>query len=220
MQLLQGGKGQPLKIYVAGPMRKYIEFNFPAFLFKAEELRSYGHEVRCPAEHDIERGFDYTDPEAWDKATPEWKEEAFAWDIESVLWADVVVVLPGWRRSEGALLETTIARYTGKLIIDSETKHPVVDEDEMEEAHRLINGPRLNDYGHPFDDFTVTAELWKPIIERLGFTPEAVALCMMQVKICRLLHTPDHRDSQVDLHGYAGTYTKVRQRRKEICPPC
>lgn len=44
-----------MRIYLAGPMRGYAEFNFPAFHAAAARLREQGHTVFNPAERDIER---------------------------------------------------------------------------------------------------------------------------------------------------------------------
>lgn len=85
----------------------------------------------------------------------------------------------------------------------------------LTEAEALINGARQEQYNHPFDNFSQTAELWSPILG-VDVTPEQVALCMIQVKISRLCHSPTHRDSQVDIAGYAGTYEKVLQRRESM----
>lgn len=82
----------------------------------------------------------------------------------------------------------------------------------LDEAKKLVYGARQNAYGHPFDDFSKTATLWSPILG-VQVTPEQVALCMIQVKISRLLNTPEHHDSQVDIAGYVATYELVRQRR-------
>ena len=38
------------------------------------------------------------------------------------------------------------------------------------------------------------------------------ALYMVQVKVARLLNTPAHRDSVVDIAGYANTYGMILER--------
>jgi hypothetical protein len=86
------------------------------------------------------------------------------------------------------------------------------------EAARLINGDRAQDYRHPLDNFTRIAELWSIILDH-PVTPEDHILCMLAVKIARLVHTPEHMDSIIDLAGYAGTYEQVlkeRERRKGL----
>lgn len=80
-------------------------------------------------------------------------------------------------------------------------------------ANELVNGDRQNVYGHPFDDFSKTAALWS-VIFGIPVSAEQVALAMIMVKISRLLNTPDHRDSIVDIAGYAETLDKVNQERK------
>jgi nucleoside 2-deoxyribosyltransferase len=203
------------KVYLAGPMRGYPAFNFPTFFAAAEDLRDRGFDVRSPAEHDVDTGFDYNDPKAWENLTNEQRAEAFSWDVQSVLWCDAVVVLPGWRHSQGVGVELGVARAIHRSIVEFSTMKEVVEEDPMEEAARLIHGERQGVYGHPFEDFSKTASLWSPILG-VSVTPEQVALCMLQVKISRLLQSPDHRDSLVDTHGYLGTYKMVRDYRQQL----
>lgn len=68
-------------------------------------------------------------------------------------------------------------------------------------AETLITGDRAKDYGNPQTNFRRIAELWAPIIGRT-ISPAEVALCLTQLKIARLIHTPVHPDSWVDAAGY------------------
>ena len=81
-----------------------------------------------------------------------------------------------------------------------------------QEAHRLVHGDRGGVYGHPLDDFNKTAKLWSVVLGS-PVTAEQVALCMLQVKVSRLLNTPQHRDSVVDIAGYAECYQMVVEER-------
>lgn len=100
-----------MRVYIAGPMRGYPRFNFDAFADAAAKLRALGHEVLSPAENDLAMGFDPDGPlEALDL------DAAFRWDVEAVLAADALVVLPYWHLSEGANLEVSIARKIGTMV--------------------------------------------------------------------------------------------------------
>jgi len=79
-------------------------------------------------------------------------------------------------------------------------------------AYNLVYGKREKDYGHPLEDFTRTGRMWGAIMDLPGYVPpEKVALCMMAVKMSRLCHTPGHRDSVVDIAGYAATYDRLTE---------
>ena len=81
----------------------------------------------------------------------------------------------------------------------------------LNEARDLITGDRNNQYGPPTQDFDRTAKL----LNALGYArvdadseihdilASDVALIIAQVKVSRLMHTRDKRDSWVDLAGYA-----------------
>lgn len=68
-------------------------------------------------------------------------------------------------------------------------------------AKELINGQRAKDYGDAAENFQRIADLWQPI---LGCHVEAeqVALCLLQLKVARLITSPTHYDSWVDAAGY------------------
>lgn len=59
-------------------------------------------------------------------------------------------------------------------------------------------------YGGPRSNHQRIAALWGAMLG-VNITPEQVALMMIQVKVARLMETPDHEDSWVDIAGYAWT---------------
>lgn len=90
----------------------------------------------------------------------------------------------------------------------------------LEEAEAAVNGPRQRDYDHPLDNFRRIAAMWSQVFEcrnchqPIHVTEEQHALAMVCVKIARLIHSPQHRDSQVDLAGYAATIEKLQRERR------
>lgn len=67
-------------------------------------------------------------------------------------------------------------------------------------------------YGHPQEDFERVAAMVAP----LAHCEDAVlrhVLYMIVVKICRLVVTPTHEDSWLDIVGYARTAAMVLDRR-------
>ena len=105
-----------MKIYIAGPMRGYPEYNFPAFEEAENRLQILGHEVKSPHRMDLEIGFDPRQ-DAW---TQEDSYKAIRRDVEAIIWCDVVVMLPGWDRSVGARAEHGIGQWAGKTILPYE----------------------------------------------------------------------------------------------------
>src|ERR1017187_507060 len=111
-----------MKIYIAGPMRGMLHFNYPAFYAAAKELRDQGHFVFNPAERDIERhdGKDVSIGNlTGDLAQAEQEHgfsirEALAEDLEFICrHADCIALLPGWVDSKGALAERATGRALG-----------------------------------------------------------------------------------------------------------
>ena len=68
-------------------------------------------------------------------------------------------------------------------------------------------------YGDSAVNMATTARLWSVV---LGFdvTPVQCALCLVQLKIARLLVTPDHSDSAVDIAGYAAVLHECQKEEK------
>ena len=81
------------RIYIAGPMSGLPDFNYPAFNAEASRLRALGYHVENPA----------TNPAQSD--WPGYMRVA----IRQMLTCDMVVLLPGWADSRGAILERSIA---------------------------------------------------------------------------------------------------------------
>lgn len=118
------------RCYLAGPMRGYPEFNFPAFFAAAKNLREAGYKVWNPAENDVHQdGFD----PAKDAAQP--MRHYMKRDLPAVLDADFVAVLHGWEKSQGAMCEVTVARACGIPVLKATTLEPV--EESVRSAVRL-----------------------------------------------------------------------------------
>lgn len=78
----------------------------------------------------------------------------------------------------------------------------------LHEAIRITSGPRAAEYGTPTDNWTRTAEIASAI---LGVPLSPVQCCQvaLAMKLARLRQTPGHRDSLVDLAGYAWVWSEL-----------
>lgn len=88
----------------------------------------------------------------------------------------------------------------------------------LQKATEIIGGEREDTYGGPEDSFKLIADLWTTYINvcpytddsevpeydvKIELTGEDVAIMMAMLKMARLAQAPDHKDSWVDLAGYA-----------------
>jgi hypothetical protein len=80
---------------------------------------------------------------------------------------------------------------------------------------RIVTDQRGEDYGHPRDDF-IRAELIRQAIKDCPNPAVRHALAMIGVKMARLVHNPYHKDSMVDIAGYARTIAMIADRDQEI----
>lgn len=71
----------------------------------------------------------------------------------------------------------------------------------LQEAARLTAEDRNKNYGDPYTNHKRIANIWSVILET-EVTPAQVALCMVGVKIARLIQTPNHQDSFIDGAAY------------------
>ena len=210
---------QQKRIYIAGPMTGYADHNYPAFHAAAERLREAGWDVINPAENfggrmDLPR------------------ESYLRADVALMVNCEAIAMLPGWQESSGAKLEYLLARAFGMAVLDAETLQPLADapaptvylhrlriasnepgESVLTEALRITSTDRQDDYGHPTDDFSRTADMWTDILasklsDGVCISAMDVPLCMIAVKLARQSHC-HKRDNLVDIAGYARTAAMV-----------
>jgi hypothetical protein len=124
MELEAEAEAAKLNVYLAGPMRGYVNFNFPAFDYAAAKLRAMGFYVFSPAERDRDEhgsGLEDNAEGCEDKAA---KEHGFSlrdalhddttWICQS---AHAIALLPGWEKSSGAQAELALAKALGLTVI-------------------------------------------------------------------------------------------------------
>lgn len=111
------------KVYIAGPMTGYKDFNFPAFMKAEEDFTKMGFEVFNPAKKDIEaHGEGIADNPTGDQKLAAEKDgfdlrKALAWDTARICESDGIVMLGGWEKSQGAFAEWALAKALGLQII-------------------------------------------------------------------------------------------------------
>lgn len=82
----------------------------------------------------------------------------------------------------------------------------------LDEAAQLTSTDRQAVYGHPADDYARTAAMWSAYLG-VEVTALQAQMCMVLVKVSRLANTPTHRDSLVDIAGYARTYEMTLEKQ-------
>jgi hypothetical protein len=108
-----------MKAYLAGPMRGYPAFNFPAFMDAAERLTLAGLEVFNPAGQDTDAGYDFSACDGTEDLASLGFDlrDALAADLSFItLNAEALVALPGWEGSLGATAEVHAALALGLLV--------------------------------------------------------------------------------------------------------
>lgn len=94
-----------LKVYISGPMTGLPEFNYPAFNSMAERIAAKGHIPLNPAK-------------ALNGEGGHPREAHMRADIAMVMEADAILLLPGWYKCKGSLLEVQIAAEIGLRIVE------------------------------------------------------------------------------------------------------
>jgi len=212
----------PKRIYIAGPMTGLPDHNFPAFHTAADRLRQAGWDAANPAEN-------------FGGRTDLPREDYLRADVALLVDCDAVAMLPCWKDSRGAKLEYLLARELGTPVLDADTLQPLQNapvplvhlhrlrirweqssdtpEPVLDEAKRITASDRQDDYGHPSQDFSRTAQMWTGILaprlrEGERIIPMDVPLCMIAVKLARQAHR-HKRDNLVDIAGYARTAAMI-----------
>lgn len=97
-----------------------------------------------------------------------------------------------------------------------------VKEETMQERHplevalELVSGDRNRDYGHPLDNHQRIADFWTvrlrdKLVPGGRIEPHEAAAMMRLVKEARLMETPGHLDSLVDLGGYVSCEYEIHR---------
>jgi hypothetical protein len=209
-EVFNGDTSRPTKDYLQLDLRAVLDASMVVVLPGWEHSDGARLEIAvaaaigCPV-----RLYDYTDdtwtPETADELTFDQEAgfEQFLADVDIIDESKGVFGLapPAW----GEVLQP------GDLVQPAPS---AMEQSPVQEAARLVDGDRQDDYGHPYEDFTRTAAMWTAIFGHT-ITAEQVALAMVALKISREVNKPK-RDNIVDGIGYFQTLHMVRQRRREL----
>lgn len=112
--------------YIAGPMTGYPGFNYRSFDHARDTLSALGWEVISPADLDRETigGARFEEMTGFEDLS-EYVQTFARNDIEALLRAHAVFVLPGWENSTGVRNELDIAAMIGVPIFDFESRRSI-----------------------------------------------------------------------------------------------
>lgn len=98
-------------MYIAGPMRGRLDYNFPAFMHADAVLKKEGWETINPAEMDNNDGFDTN--RCIEDITQQELKDFIIRDIHLIMTADAICLLDGYQSSKGVAVELAVAQYCG-----------------------------------------------------------------------------------------------------------
>jgi hypothetical protein len=78
----------------------------------------------------------------------------------------------------------------------------------LEQAATVVRARRQT-YGQPTDLFERVAVRWSQVLG-IEVRPAQVIICLIDLKVARLTHNPQHLDSVIDIAGYAGILVELR----------
>lgn len=95
-----------IKVFISGPMTGLPNYNLDAFRDAAKQLEGAGYYAMNPGARGIIPGYTWSD----------YMRDS----IRMLMFADEVVVLPGWLNSDGALIEVGFAKRIGMRVTELE----------------------------------------------------------------------------------------------------
>ncbi len=135
--------------YLSGPMTGQSRGNAEAFEAAAADMRSRDFKVISPVEMDRQRGID---PELAGDLPRAERAKVLAADIQRVADPDThsLTMLPGWRESEGAVIEARVAWALDKPVREYPTLTRIPPEGHVAEVRTFDTGAtRDTDDGKP-----------------------------------------------------------------------
>lgn len=112
-------------VYIAGPMRGYPKYNFPAFDIAKQKMIDAGFFVFSPA--DLDRELGVTEDTPAEDIPKDFLRRALERDLAAITKSTHVVLLEGWEASRGVRPEAVLAYELGLTFLfgpDPEAKVP------------------------------------------------------------------------------------------------
>lgn len=78
----------------------------------------------------------------------------------------------------------------------------------LKKADMLVNGDRSKEYGPPKENFSRIAKMWSVILKQ-DISLTQVTLCLIALKMTRLIQSGAHQDSFIDICGYAACGNEI-----------
>lgn len=117
-----------------------------------------------------------------------------------------------WEKTEAHLWNTRVSAK--EEIKDNTKKENGMKRELLEEAANIVEGQRKEDYGETYKSFERISNLWSAYLS-CPVSPSDIAAMMIMLKISRAKQTPTHKDSWVDMAGYAACGYEVSQKEEE-----
>ena len=89
-----------------------------------------------------------------------------------------------------------------------------MNKNQLLDACKVALNSRGQHYGKVLENHSRIAKIWSLIIGS-DITEEQVALMMVGLKVARLIETPDHQDSILDIAGYAAVMSECIEEKKK-----